>query len=606
MPEIRPFRALRYDRASIGDPALVVAPPYDVIGPAEHAAPAGAPSGERRPPGPAGRGAGRRADDRYRRAARTLAAWRSDGTLSQGPASVHLRVRAVLPRAGNGRAADPARLLRASASRGVRTGQSACCPHERTLSGAEGRSLQAASRDRRQHEPGRRACTTTRPATGGRSSTSSRPAPPTSTSSMTTGPPPTVGRRGRWRGRRPRSRRSSRPPRAVPMTIADGHHRYETALRYRDERRMSRSCEEDPAFDYLLTLFLEATGRAAHRAADPSHRARTRRRRRRDPAATGSASCSRSSAPVDADALRDAASRSPGWPRGARAGSACGRATAAVLLTARRAAFEPFLPTGGDALRALDVTLLGVALERLAGIDADAVAGGRGRLHEVGGRGDRGGRRRTRWRRCGVPARADAGRVDLGRRRRRRRHAPEIDVLLSQGPDRPRHQPARMVNRMTDSTPDQILARAQVARRQRPADPQGRDRAPRSRDLHRVVAARAAVPAQAAAVRPWRARRVVALGALPRLFRGPRLGGSRPQPAQPLLVPDGRPDDALIRHLHRGRRRRARPVRLGSGRRRTWHGRPARPEGRRTDADGGTRPPLLRAAARAARAGAPA
>ena len=43
-----------------------------------------------------------------------------------------------------------------------------------------------------------------------------------------------------------------------PVTIADGHHRYETALRYRDERRMSRSCEEDPAFDYLLMLFLES------------------------------------------------------------------------------------------------------------------------------------------------------------------------------------------------------------------------------------------------------------------------------------------------------------------------------------------------------------
>src|SRR5206468_1692888 len=44
-----------------------------------------------------------------------------------------------------------------------------------------------------------------------------------------------------------------------PITIADGHHRYETALRYREERRMSRSCEEDPAFDYILMLFLEAT-----------------------------------------------------------------------------------------------------------------------------------------------------------------------------------------------------------------------------------------------------------------------------------------------------------------------------------------------------------
>ena len=43
-----------------------------------------------------------------------------------------------------------------------------------------------------------------------------------------------------------------------PVYIADGHHRYETALRYRDERRMTRSCEPDPPFDFLLALFLDA------------------------------------------------------------------------------------------------------------------------------------------------------------------------------------------------------------------------------------------------------------------------------------------------------------------------------------------------------------
>ncbi len=47
------------------------------------------------------------------------------------------------------------------------------------------------------------------------------------------------------------------PAAAGPITIAAGRDVYETALRYRDERRMSRSCEEDPAFDYLLMLFLE-------------------------------------------------------------------------------------------------------------------------------------------------------------------------------------------------------------------------------------------------------------------------------------------------------------------------------------------------------------
>ena len=53
------------------------------------------------------------------------------------------------------------------------------------------------------------------------------------------------------------------------------------------------------------------------------------------------------------------------------------------------------------------------------------------------------------------------------------------------------------------------------------------------------------------------------LGALPRLLRGARLGGPCAQPAQPLLVADGRPGHALVRHLHRGRRRDARAVRSG-------------------------------------------
>jgi hypothetical protein len=47
-----------------------------------------------------------------------------------------------------------------------------------------------------------------------------------------------------------------------------------------------------------------------------------------------------------------------------------------AFLTARRAAFEPLLPEGGPAVRRLDVVLLGVALERLAGVDPAAVAAG--------------------------------------------------------------------------------------------------------------------------------------------------------------------------------------------------------------------------------------
>ncbi|HEY7970151.1 MAG TPA: DUF1015 family protein, partial [Candidatus Limnocylindrales bacterium] len=85
MPQIRPFRALRYDPEAIGDPAAVVAPPYDVLSAADrrrllarhdrNVVRLDAPADE----------IGDGEDDRYRRVARTLAAWRSDGTLHKDP-----------------------------------------------------------------------------------------------------------------------------------------------------------------------------------------------------------------------------------------------------------------------------------------------------------------------------------------------------------------------------------------------------------------------------------------------------------------------------------------------------------------------------------------
>ena len=79
MPDIRPFRALRFDPETVGDVSKVVAPPYDVIGEELHrellarhpknAVRLDLPLGEPRED----------PDDRYRRAAKTLTAWRSDG-----------------------------------------------------------------------------------------------------------------------------------------------------------------------------------------------------------------------------------------------------------------------------------------------------------------------------------------------------------------------------------------------------------------------------------------------------------------------------------------------------------------------------------------------
>jgi uncharacterized protein (DUF1015 family) len=161
---------------------------------------------------------------------------------------------------------------------------------------------------------------------------------------------------------------------AASVTIADGHHRYETALRYRDERRMSRSCEEDPPFDYLLALLLPVgaaplTVLPTHRVvqgvpADDVERLWAGLGELFDvaPAADAASLVAR----FEAAALEDGGAGRFGLWAGGRG----------ATLGARRAGFEPILPRGGDALRGLDVVLLGAALERLLGIDAGAVAEG--------------------------------------------------------------------------------------------------------------------------------------------------------------------------------------------------------------------------------------
>jgi uncharacterized protein (DUF1015 family) len=372
VPTLRPFRALRYDRATVGDPALVVAPPYDVIGPAEqdrllarHPANVVRLDLPQEDPGD-------QPDDRYRRAARTLAAWRSDGTLHKDPhPSIYVyeqsyrvpgtqiertqrgffgRLRLepfgegsrILPheRTLAGPREDRYKLLRAT---GVNTSPIVALYDDR--GGSAGRALDALTASQPDldvvDDDGVRHRAWAVAAAGDA-------APTVETLLAAAG--------------------------SGPITIADGHHRYETALRYRDERRMSRSCEEDPAFDYVLTLFLDAATQPL--TVLPAHRI-----------ARGLGD-----AGVDAlldrlDELFDARRDVPADELrsrfgGAEAAGGMGRIglwtrRGGALLTARRDAFEPFLPDGGPALRELDVTLLAVALERLAGIDAEAVSDGR-------------------------------------------------------------------------------------------------------------------------------------------------------------------------------------------------------------------------------------
>ena len=372
MPSLRPFRALRFDRSSVGDLAAVAAPPYDVISPETRAELIGRhPANVVRLDLPAEE-RGDAEDDRYRRAARTLAAWRSDGTLRKDP-HPSLYVYEQTYRVPGSEVERTQRGFFARLRLESFGPESGVLRHERTLSGPK--------EDR--YKLLRATGVNTSPVVALFDDTTGETAK--RLEAIAAGPPDVevVDDDGvihrLWPvpadGDGPLARVAAdllATAGASTITIADGHHRYETALRYRDERRMSRSCEEDPAFDYLLVLMLEATGQPL--TVLPTHRLV-----RGIPAerAAGLIEAARSLfdvEPAAAPTLVEAFSRAS--EAGGHGRFGLWTRDGGAVLTARRHAFARGLPQGGDALRALDVTLLGVALRELLGIDDDAVAAG--------------------------------------------------------------------------------------------------------------------------------------------------------------------------------------------------------------------------------------
>ena len=373
MPEICAFRALRYSPELVPDLARVVAPPYDVISPAHRAELAARDAhnvvaldlpidaGAADP------------DEKYRQAARTFAAWRSDGTLRKDrqpslyvyeqvyivPGSAERRVQ----RGFYGRL----RLEPFGPGAGV-------LPHERTLAGPK-EDRYKLMRATGANFSGVMVLYQDPSGTAARLLADAAEGVPVSDVTDDDGV-----RHRLWMvpdggstadlvaGLREAAGRE-------PVTIADGHHRYETALRYRDERRMTRSTEEDPAFDFVLALFVDA-------GTEPLLVLPTHRVARIVSSADGLLEAAVASGLFDAEPADRAAlvaAFGPGSPAGGGRGriGLWTRARGAVL-TARREAFEPLLPPGGAALRRLDVTLLAAAMGRLCGIDrASTTAGGR-------------------------------------------------------------------------------------------------------------------------------------------------------------------------------------------------------------------------------------
>lgn len=372
MPEIRPFRALRFEPDVVGDLVAVVSPPYDVISPAlQRELVARHPKNVVRldlPPDELGDGP----DDRYRRAARTFAAWRSDGSFHKDPrpslyvyqqtyrvpgTSVERTQRGFFGRL---------RLEAFGPGSGV-------LPHERTLSGPKEdryRLLRATGAN-------------FSPVVGLYAEPSGDSA--RRLADIAAGSPAIdlvdddAVRHRLWVVPADRSPDGSvatltAAAGAAPITIADGHHRYETALRYRDERRASRSGEEDPAFDYILMLFLETT--AEPLTVLPTHRVIRGLGEDGSTALWAHLGELFSVRRVERAAELEAAFGPAGLAVGGAGRFGIWTRAGGAIIEARRAAFDPWLPRGGEALRRLDVTLLQVALDRLCGIDPAATAAG--------------------------------------------------------------------------------------------------------------------------------------------------------------------------------------------------------------------------------------
>jgi uncharacterized protein (DUF1015 family) len=236
----RPFAGLRYDAAVVGDPAAVTAPPYDVIDAAAR---------DRlyaQSPYNVVRVDLSRETDPYGSAARTLAAWREEGAVTADPRpSLYLYAQRF--RLPDGTARERVGVIGALRLEAFESGK--VRPHERTLQKAKDDRFALLQ-----------ACGVSLSPIFGLVS-----APELDLRALVpTTRPPDVDVRGTdgshdrlWRLDDPRAIAAvSEAVAPHEVFIADGHHRYETALRYRDERRAAAG-DAAPApgeapYDYVL------------------------------------------------------------------------------------------------------------------------------------------------------------------------------------------------------------------------------------------------------------------------------------------------------------------------------------------------------------------
>jgi len=388
VPILRPFRALRFDAAS-GDLSTVLTPPYDIISPAQRQELLALdPHNAVRLELPADLGSAD--DESYRSAARTLAEWRTDHVLRKDrQPTVTVHEMRWLDGAGAERHATGilARLRLEPFGPGA-----GVLPHERTLSGPK------EDRYRLLRATGLNSSPIVLLAGSDPAATSAALAAVTQASpdaEAHTGdgvrhrvwivPTPDPGLLGLLDDAAAHSPEGAGPVLALasgaPLTIADGHHRYETALRYREERAARRACESDPAWDYVLALVYPLDQAPP---ALPTHR--VLRGGPQGQALLESLAGFGAVQPLaDRASLLAAMGQPPRREDGATGTGRLGVASGGVaaLVSVDASVIGELLPGGlSAASRGLDVNALSVVIEHIYGDDADALAGS-GRLGYV-------------------------------------------------------------------------------------------------------------------------------------------------------------------------------------------------------------------------------
>ena len=261
MADVRPFRGLRYTAAV--DPALAIAPPYDVISPAEQRA-----LYERSPHNAVrieygdtrdGDGA---SDNRYTRAAADIARWRADGVLALDDAPAMYGYRQQFEYGGT----SYARQAWCVALRLEEWAKGMVKPHEHTLANPKADRLELLRATRTQISP---VYSLFRSKTGQSVSIDGGTIVIDFESD---------GQRHTVTAIRDADAITSfqRAIAESDVYIADGHHRYETALAYRDEMRAaSKAWTGDEAENFVLMaltafddpgLLVLPTHRVVHRS----------------------------------------------------------------------------------------------------------------------------------------------------------------------------------------------------------------------------------------------------------------------------------------------------------------------------------------------------